>query len=165
MHLSNLPLEIIAKIGKFLPTRDILNLSETCKHIYSVLFVVKFDDVVDYEKISQLSYFDSFTCVIYNQAKFRFPKSIRHLLWYCNTPIFEEPLEIALLVKYTSLQYRSLPEFLSKLLYLTFGKNYDHKLRYLPESLVYLRFKGRYTHSLSKFPMTLKYIYIYLTIY
>lgn len=166
-HLSNLslhvqttfehlPLEILINVTEFLFTKDILNLSICSKYLHNVLYAVKIDEKVNFDTISRLSYFDSFTNVMYrNYRDERFPKSLCVLYWYCIDIVPKLPITLKSL--YISVNYNEpLTQLPNSLEDLYLGRQFNHPLVQLPDSLKSLQLSTCYTQSLPQFPDSLE---------
>ena len=155
MQLIYLPLEILIKITEFLPTKSILNLSICSKHCHSILFFIKFNEKVNFENISRLPYFDSFTNVKYYRFEKYFPKSLQILYWCCD----DSPSQLpdSLISLYLGGNYNHpLPQLPNSLENLGLGYIHNHPLPQLPNSLKNLNLSWYYNHPLTQLPNSLK---------
>ena len=175
-HLFDLPLEILVTVTQFLATKDILNLGLCSKYLRDILHAVKFNDKVEFNKISRLNYFDSFTNVVYRKSENQFPKSLCVLNWMCeenlpsqlpgslksldlgghyNQPISQLPNSLKNL--YLSCSYNQpLPQLPDSLKSLHLGHCYNQPLPQLPDSLKSLDLGSDYNQPLPQLPNSLK---------
>lgn len=184
IHLFDLPSEILVNIITFLPTKDVLKLSICSKQFHDILYLARFTNEVPYDKISKLSYFDSFENVFYNNTnksendslKTSFPKSIKTLHWSRNSEIPEEVSEKILILKLGTYYWHSLlkipgnlehfylgvffdnplPSFPASLKRLILSWSYNQVLPLLPDALEYLELGHWYKHPLKQLPGALK---------
>ena len=173
--LASLPLEILIKITEFLSTKDILNLSVCSKYLRNIVYIIKINIRVEYDKISELSYFDSFTNVVYEKSWNTFPKSLQILYWECNgilpnsLPDSLKTLELGNRYNQplpgTALRESQLPNSLERLLLGSdydqplpqhLGTDYDHQLQQLPNSLKSLHLSGCCNQPLPQLPVSLQ---------
>ena len=159
-HLSDLPLEILINITRFLSTKDVMNLSICHKHLHVILYIVQINDKVEFDKICESSYFDSFTEVVYNKSANIFPKSLHVLKWCC-----EDILPLSLPDSLASLEFGTfynhpLPLLPDSLKSLDLGWFYNQPLPELPNSLRNLNLGYHYNHPLLQLPNSLKILYL-----
>ena len=130
---ADLPLEILVNITEFLSTKDILNLSICSRRFYDILYTIKINDKVKFEKISGLSYFDSFTNVTYDKYRNRFPKSLCVLDWNCDENLPSKGLPDSLKsLNFDGYGNQPLPQLADSLKSLYLGSCYNHPFSRLP---------------------------------
>lgn len=159
--MNYLPFEILTRIATNLPTKDILNLSICSKRFHDLLFVIRFNDQVNFSTIFDLSYFDSFVDVKYgqfhdNKLEIIFPKHLRSLRWYSihkSLPQLPSLLEYLEIGAYCNILLPQLPDGLKSL---KLGNLNIKPLPQLPASLEALEFDGAYLSTLPQFPDGLK---------
>ena len=159
-HLFDLPLEILVDITQFLSTKDILNLSLCSKYLRDILYAIKINDKVEFDKISGLNYFDSFTNVVYRKSGNVFSKSLYVLNWMCkeNLPSkLPDSLKSLHLGCYYNQPLLQLPDSLKNL---HLGHYYNHLLPQLPDPLKSLHLSSYYNQTLPQFPDSLKSLHL-----
>lgn len=153
-HLSNLPLEILVEITKFLSTKDILNFSISSQSLCDILHNIKFSDFVWFKNIHSLPYFDSFTDVAYDSNEPIFPKSLHTLYWMSTDALTHVPTTLQSL-KLSPYYDHILPELPDSLTELNLGSKYNQLLPQLLDSLTHLILSDDYNHQLISLPATL----------
>ena len=157
-YLSDLPLEILVNISKYLSTTDILNLASSSKRLSDIRFGIKFKHRVNFSRISTLTHFDSFINVVYDsEINLRLPVSLRVLKWHCDKalPLLPDSLTHLEISNYHDYPITSLP---CALKYLRLGYAHGHSLPQLPNSLIHLDLGGCYNHPLPQLPENLEYL-------